>query len=74
MAKGQKEAMEELKPGLTAAIERWTELVCESDAWEALNIYVGDNLSALMSDAAFAVLGGIVDAHNYLRKEGELDS
>lgn len=74
MAKGQKEAMEELKPSLTAVIERWTEQVSETEAWEALNIYAGDNLSVLMSDAAIAVLGGIVDAHNYLRKERVIDA
>lgn len=65
--------MEKLKPSLTAAISKWMDDTCETPEWVALNIWVGNNITVLMSDAAAAVLGGLVDVQNYFREEKMLD-
>ena len=70
---GQKEAMEKLKPSLTAAIQKWMDDVCETPAWGGLHIWVGENLASHMSDAAAATLGSVMDVQNYFRENNMLD-
>ena len=67
MAKGRQEAIEELKPSLTQAIQAWSDSVAEGDAWDALEMYVSEDFAKLMSDAAIAVLAGMSDVQRYLR-------
>lgn len=64
-AKEQKE----LRDSLEQAMDKWIEYQSE-DTW--VDSYVGDGLSALMADAALAVLLCTEDTTRYLRREGLL--
>lgn len=66
---GKLEAIQKLKTSLNIAIGTWVDLVCETEEWGSLNAYIGENLSALMGNAAISVLEGIVDIQEYLKKE-----
>lgn len=62
----------ELKAKLVDAIEQWSNNNCESPEWVSLDIYVGEHLSELMADAAWAVLMGVKDIQDYLKVDGQL--
>lgn len=68
----EKQAFKKLHISLSEAIQKWMDDNCESDEWESINTWVGDNISSHMADAAISVLGGLIDCHEYLRKEGQL--
>lgn len=70
---GKKEALDALRPQLTEAISRWREVVREED-WNALDIWVGENIDGIMADAALNVLAGLVDASEVMDREGVLNN
>jgi hypothetical protein len=69
---GKKTALDNLRPSLAKSIQEWIDANAESKAWQALDSYVGDDTAGLMSDAAIAVLGGMVNVQDYLKAEGDL--
>lgn len=69
----RREAIESLKAQLTKVLSQWTDSVCETPEWESLNCYVGDETHLCMASAAVAVLDGIAEAAEYLRREGHLE-
>ena len=48
--------VQKLKTSLNDAVNEWLNQESESDGFEELKTYVSDNISELMTDAAFCVL------------------
>jgi len=68
----RREAIESLKAQLTKVMSDWIDSSCETPEWESINCYVGDETALCMANAAISVLDGIVDAAEYLKREGYL--
>lgn len=56
-----------LRAKLEQAIQDWVEENCEGEDWP--NIYVSENLSELMTNAAATVMDGMESHEQYLQRE-----
>lgn len=57
---------------MTRAIERWSDDQCESEAWESLGGYTGDDIHRLMAKAAMTVLEAQLEIQDCLERNGSL--
>lgn len=58
-----------LKTLLTEQLENWL----MNDELDAIEFpWLGENVASIMATAALAVLEGMADSHNYLRRDGML--
>jgi hypothetical protein len=60
----------QLKATLYKKINEWIEENCDSDEWGETRVFVGIETGEHMTNAAYAVFLGIVEAQKYGRQEG----